>query len=181
MSDITTAFNERIPMPPLLAEFETWVTQFEYGQLGYFEFSAEHLDDNWIEQGGQLANQFALWLCLGDGSMIGFWRPDDFADDDVLPVVLLGSEGEVEVLGESLEDFLYRWADGGQLGGAYDLMPEYDEDVDTEFKHDALLAWLLEKGVQKPVITKPVTTQSLSDFFDAWQAQHVQKRPRYLP
>lgn len=173
MSNIQSAFNNKIPMPKLLTNFEQWVGKFEYGALGYFEFAADKLDDYWIENGGQLADQFAIFLRLGNGSMIGFWRPEHFSDDDILPVVLLGSEGEIEVLGESLEDFLYKWADNGDFENAYDLMPSGDDDDDTEYKHHLLLEWLNDNNIVRPAVNNPITTEQLQQFFDDWQSKNA--------
>lgn len=174
VSVIADVFNDKIPFPKLLQDFEQWAEQFDYGELGYFEFRADKLNDYWIENGSQLADQFALWLCLGDGSMIGFWRPEHFGDDDVLPVVLLGSEGEQAVLGESLEEFLYRWANVDELEEVYDLMPDED-DEEVEFKHNEMLEWLKQNNIKKPVITKPITSQDLQQFFNDWQEKHAPK------
>ncbi|WP_066799881.1 hypothetical protein [Moraxella oblonga] len=170
MSNINTVFNDKIPMPKLLADFLQWADQFDYGQLGYFEFESDTLDDNWIENGSQLANQFAIWLRLGDGSMIGFWRPEHF-NDDILPVVLLGSEGEVEVLGESLEDFLYKWGNDGDFENVYDLMPNGDDD--TEYKHHLLLEWLNDNNITCPKVDNPIKTEQLQQFFDDWQSKNA--------
>lgn len=171
MSNIQSAFNDKIPMPKLLTDFEQWVSQFEYGELGYFELETDIIDDNWIENGNQLTNQFAIWLRLGDGSMIGFWRPEYFGDTNILPVVLLASEGEIEVLGESLEDFLYKWADNGDFENAYDLMPSDDDD--TEYKHHLLLKWLNDNNIVRPAVNHPITTEQLQQFFDDWQSKNA--------
>lgn len=173
MSNINSVFNDKIPMPKLLADFEQWANQLEYGELGYFELATDAIDDNWIESGSQLANQFAIWLRLGEGSMIGFWRPEYFSDSDILPVVLLGSEGEIEVLGESLEDFLYKWASDGDFENAYDLMPSGDDEDDTEYKHHLLLEWLQDNNITRPKIENPITTEQLEQFFDDWQSKNA--------
>ncbi|MCP2040197.1 hypothetical protein L1281_000777 [Neisseria sp. HSC-16F19] len=184
MSHIAAAFNPRIPMPRLLADFESGFGQFDYGALGYCELVADHLDDYWIEDGSQLADRFALWLKLGNGSLIGFWRPEHFGGDDVLPVVLLGSEGGQEVLADSLEDFLYRWAECGDLGSAgYDLLPEEEEDEDDECsleectvcRHAELLQWLQAQDIRRPQPARQVGTGMLKAFLDACQAEHAPK------
>lgn len=167
MSKIKSAFNQYIPFPQLLAAFEQWTDHYQNGEFGYFRFIPDRLTDDWIENGSQLANQFSLWLRLADGSMIGFWRPEYFTDDDILPVVLLGSEGEVEVLGESLEAFLYKWGNHGDFKNACDLMPY--EDPQTEYKHHLILDWLKQNNIACPSISQPVTTQQLACFFDDWQ------------
>lgn len=174
MSNIQSIFNKNIPFPKLLADFEQWAEQFDYGALGYFEFETDELDDNWIENGSQLTDQFAIWLRLGEGSMIGFWRPEHFNDDDILPVVLLGSEGEVEVLGESLEDFLYKWGNnGGEFENVYDLSPSGEEDDETEYLHHLILDWLKDKNIARPTVDYPITTEYLQAFFDDWQEKNA--------
>lgn len=181
MSKIQSVFNEKIPFPKLLADFEQWAEKFEYGELGYFEFSADKLNDYWIEDGSQLANQFALWLHLPDGSMIGFWRPSNFTNTDTLPIVLLGSEREQRVLADSLEEFLYIWAEGIDYeNSVYELLPD-ETDEDTEFKHAEMLDWLTQNNIQEPNVQKTVNSEDLQQFFNNWQAQHAPKKQRKLP
>lgn len=177
MSKIKSVFNEKIPFPKLLADFEQWAEQFEWGELGYFEFSADRLTDHWIENGSQLADQFALWLHMPDGSMIGFWRPSNFTDIDILPIVLLGSEGEQEVLADSLEEFLYKWADWETVS---DLSPD-ETDKQTQYKHDEMFDWLEQNNVQIPTVQKTVTSEDLQQFFKQWQEENVPKKQRKLP
>lgn len=161
---IHAAFPDSIPFPALLAEFMEWTEHFERGQLGWFEFEYQRLDDHWIENGSALADQFALFIHLPDGSMIGFWKPD--GHEGPPPVVLLGSEGDHEVLGATLDGFLWNWANG-ELGRAYDLMPEESDEEDEEQPEDARSAiadWLRENAVAPQQAAVP----DLRTFFTDW-------------
>ena len=168
VQELRAIFPSSIPFPPLLAEFVAWAEQFERGQLGWFEFEGQRLDDHWIENGSALADQFALFIRLPDGSMIGFWKPD--GDAGALPVVLLGSEGAQEVLGSTLEEFLWNWA-RGELGEAYDLMPDEDDEEQPKDARPALVAWLRGKGV----VPQAASVPDLKAFFDNWQKRQAGK------
>jgi hypothetical protein len=164
VQELRAVFPNSIPFPPLLEEFVQWAGQFERGRLGWFEFQGQRLDDYWIENGSALADQFALFIHLPDGSMVGFWKPDGV--EDTYPVVLLGGEGAQEILGATLEAFLWNWADAA-LGEAYDLMPD-DNDDDDDQPEDArplLAAWLREKAV----VPRQAPVPDLQAFFADWQ------------
>ncbi|WP_424950544.1 hypothetical protein [Deinococcus sp.] len=172
VQELRAIFPALIPFPPLLADFVAWAEQFERGQLGWFEFEAQRLDDDWIENGAALADQFALFIRLPDGSMVGFWKPD--GDAGALPVVLLGSEGAQEVLGSTLEEFLWNWA-RGELGEAYDLMPDDQAGAEASDEQPAdarpaLAAWLQEKSVRVQVKQVP----DLKAFFADWQEKQIE-------
>ena len=178
MALFNDVFSKNIPLPKLLANFAQWQNSFEYGQLGYYEL-VENSDSDfwkyWIEDGESIAHQFALWLYLPDGSMIGFWRPSHFLDEDTLPVVLLGSEGEMEVIADSLEQFLYKLADGSIADVVFDLEPD-DDEQDARPQLNTWLDGLTDnQKMPMPTPTKIVTSEYLQQFFNAHQQAYLEK------
>ncbi|MFD1731312.1 hypothetical protein ACFSC4_09935 [Deinococcus malanensis] len=60
----------------LLRDFSAWHADTFTGAFCGYEIAPTRLDDYWIENGADLADHFALFLNLGDGSMVGYWYPE---------------------------------------------------------------------------------------------------------
>src|SRR5687768_723153 len=103
-------FPPHFPVPPLLLAFADWVSKKPWGSLGDFRVQSSHWDD-YGDDACDLYPHFALFLREGTGSVAGFWLPQGKCIDSP-PVVFIGSEGQLKVLGNSLEDFLTRLARG---------------------------------------------------------------------
>ena len=84
-----------------------------------------------------------------DGSEVAFWFPEGKPTASP-PVVLVGSEGELANLGDSLEEFLQRLGRGKT--GNDDL--DYRHPGETD-EGPALLAWLKERGATPPHRDEP--------------------------
>lgn len=97
-------------LPHLLQDFCDWFTQHG-DQAGNVRIVGDRLDDCYVEDGSRIAPAFVSFLCLGDGSRVGWWRPDGTALAES-PVALLGSEGELRIVGLGLAELLSRWATG---------------------------------------------------------------------
>lgn len=67
------------------------------------------MDDFWIDHGSDLSEYFTIFLVLGEGSRVAVWHGPG-CDVEDSPVVLMGSEGELEFLGASALHFLARVA-----------------------------------------------------------------------
>lgn len=173
ISKTESAFNPKIPMPDILLQLEWWIyeNEYEYGDLGYFTLESNYMDDYWVKNGSQLADQFALWLHLPDGSDIGLWRPTHFDDDDPLPVVLIGSEGELEVLADSIEQFIDEWGSGNS--SAYELRPDEDDENYETIRSNLIKMRLLALYYPFPDIKKTVSSEDLQAFFGDWQQKNV--------
>ena len=104
-------FPAGFELPPCLLDFANWLKGKRAGSLGYFSLQSERFNDYWLENGADLHPSFAFFIRDPTGGQIGYWRYDGRATV-CPPVVMVGSEGELNILGDSLEDFLGLLAEG---------------------------------------------------------------------
>ena len=139
------------PVPPLMARFFEWLTQFDYGDLGYFDLAPENLahSSGWddIEHWGPMTWGF---MRLPEGSVIALCEAVEPA-----AVVYAGSEGELKTLAESFEAFLLAWALGEDLDvdelcvmGAEEEPEEQQIEAFRAFK-----AWLKKSKIKAPEVS----------------------------
>ena len=115
--------------------------------LGTFRFAGARLDDFYVEDGSRRADAFYGFVRCAGGSMVGWWRPDGEPLAQA-PIVCLGSEGDLAVLGEHLQDFVERWDKGES--GVDDLTRDYAPVAPPPY---------------------PERSEQLSAWFDAWSAE----------
>jgi hypothetical protein len=130
MEGIDRIMPPGVAMPPKLAAFLKWVGTQPNGSVGHMEFGGNRFDDHWIENGSKLATQFVQFIRLGDGTTIGYWLYKG-RTLDTAPIVLLGSEGELEILAHGLPEFLAGLVNNNHDGNA-DLTADRDEDDDDK-------------------------------------------------
>ncbi|NMO22955.1 hypothetical protein HPC49_45400 [Pyxidicoccus fallax] len=129
-------------IPPLLADVGAWVGQQPHGSLGGFDaLTAEAIPTEWSpEHSERLRREAFAFLGLPDGSLLVLVN----AGAKAPPAVgLLGSEGEIRTVANSLEEFLHLWS-----RGETDIHELDDEDGASGRK--ALAAWLKAKKVKVP-------------------------------
>ncbi len=112
-------------LPQLIADVAELLKPEEHGSFGYFEMRGERFDDYGVEYGGDLCEQFGFFLILPEGSKIGLWFHDG-AVRGAEPVVVIGSEGDLQSLAPNLKSFLQDWADGK---GYQDLALQGEDDT----------------------------------------------------
>jgi hypothetical protein len=115
-----------VTMPPKLEKFLQWVSTQPNGSIGYMEFAGSRFTDYWIENGSILSPKFVLFAHLGDGTDIGYWLYDGRTIDNA-PIVLIGSEGELDILANNLEEFLAGLINDSHSSRS-ELTAERDED-----------------------------------------------------
>lgn len=115
-----------VAMAPKLEKFLNWAATQPNGSVGAMEFAGSRFTDYWIENGSVLAPQFLLFAHLGDGTDIGYWIHDG-STIDTAPIVLIGSEGDLVVLANSLEEFLAGLINDNHSSQS-ELSAEKDED-----------------------------------------------------
>jgi hypothetical protein len=126
--------------PAVLEELVSWVNEGRAGNLDfemYGSFNEQYKPSDWTRNPASDDELFTFGMD-GSGSQVAIWRRDaDVALDD-LPVVFLGSEGEVRPLATSLPAFLHLVASG--LGPAEIAFGSGDEPT----ANDAMLEWVRE-------------------------------------
>jgi hypothetical protein len=151
-----------VTMPAKLEKFLAWIKLQPSGSVGHIGFTGNHFDDYWIENGSNLAEKLFLFAKLGDGTTIGYWLYDG-RTIDTAPIVLIGSEGELEILANSLEEFL-----GGLVNDSFsnhsDLSAESDDEEPQVDRRPQLATFLAgEFGF---------TVNGSADYSEAAKSKH---------
>jgi hypothetical protein len=165
-------------VPPLLVDLARHVKGRPWMSLGAFRLTGDRLDDHWIEHGVDCWPQFGTFMRLPDGSRVAQWFRDGAAPDDV-PIVYIGSEGDVRVEAASLEAFLAAWAlaafrqgdlvaNGQPVSLPSELIRGDDDDVDDG--RPALATFLRERLRRDPklLIKGRESDVPLKEFFQTW-------------
>jgi hypothetical protein len=133
---IKTKWPDGREMPKLIGDIADLVRPWPWGSVGYFSMMGSRFNDYWVEGGADLSEQFGMFLKLPDGTELALWYHDD-AVAGAEPVVLIGSEGQLQVLAPTLKQFVALWADGN---GPLDLARSEEFDDPAE-KSAYLAAW----------------------------------------
>ena len=152
LDSIRRAFPPGTEPPPLLLDFAAWLKGHSWGSVGCFDLVGRFSDQAPIVDGSPLRNDFALFLRLPEGSAVGVWYGAG-PNAANAPIVVLGSEGQNEILAASLEELLAKIALGHFEEEESDFAPHEDaEDATGEFAD-----WL----------GKRLGTKDLEQFTDA--------------
>lgn len=154
---IRRSFPPGMEAPPLLLDFGTWLERRTWGSVGCFDLVGSFSDSAPIFDGSPLRDEFALFLWLPDGSVAGAWYGSGL-DAAHAPIVLIGSEGENEILAPSLEGFLAKLALCQFEYG--DLAPHDD----VEEARDEFADWLAERLGVDDLAPFTETLSALPDF-----------------
>jgi hypothetical protein len=136
-------FPSNCEVPPLLLDFGRWLKSKRAGSVGYFYLQSERFDDYWIEHGADLHQNFAFFIRDPTGGRVGFWIYDGLTTASP-PVVMVGSEGELSILSDTLEEFLKRLAEGKTR------TPDLDSRDQGGKEEAALRRWLDPRTVKTP-------------------------------
>jgi hypothetical protein len=185
------AFAPPHQAPQLLLDFARWLDTpaaadlpLADGLSGDRGSWTDRLNDFWIEEGSDLAEQFGIFIGIGDGSDVALWNRG--GAPDTWPVVLIGGEGEMAVLADDFAGFLARVAaadfdDESEYGWSefmardeYEPEDEWDDEVRAEVARankarKALGAWLAARGVRAATGTLRTPPAALREFCEAHQ------------
>jgi hypothetical protein len=109
LDSVRRAFPPATEAPALLVDFASWLAGRPWGSVGCFDLAGRFSDQAPIVDGSPLRGDFALFMRLPEGSVVGAWYRSGAGPADA-PIVLLGSEGEHEILAASLESLLAKIA-----------------------------------------------------------------------
>jgi hypothetical protein len=168
-------FPADFEVPPLLREFGQWLKNRRAGSVGLFRLQSERFDDFWIEHGADLHPNFAFFMRDCCGGQIGYWLYDGRTTVSP-PIVMVGSEGELKILGDTLEDFLGRLANGHTQADELDTR---DEDCTGGAE---LAEWLDSHSSRIPVQTRP-DHPNLEQWMEKWgrlQREWIDQDPLHL-
>ena len=142
IDSIRRAFPPGTEVPPLLIDFAGWLKGRDWGNAGCYELVGDFSDNAPIVDGSPLRDQFALFARLPEGSVVGAWYGAGTSAANA-PIVVLGSEGQYEIIAASLEGLLAKIA-----------IQRFEEDVawtdftpheDAEDETDELADWLVKR------------------------------------
>jgi hypothetical protein len=126
--------------PPVLASLVEWVNggKLEGVDFEMFQaFNEQYKPSDWTRNPASDQELFTFGMD-GTGGQVAIWRRDPAAPFDALPIVFLGSEGEISPLATSLPLFLHALASGR---GPLELVFGGDEpDGNPE-----MIAWVQEQ------------------------------------
>jgi hypothetical protein len=114
-------------VPALLVDFGSWLKSRRAGCVGYFCLQSDRFDDYWIENGADLHPMFAFFLRDPTEGRIGYWLYDGPKMVSP-PIVMVGSEGDLSILSDTLEEFLKRLAEGNTHAPDLDSRDEGGEE-----------------------------------------------------
>ena len=161
VASIRRAYPPGTEAPLLLLDFAAWLEGRPWGSVGCFDLVGQFSDDAPIVDGSPLRDRFALVFRLPEGSNVGAWLTDG-RDPGKAPIVVLGSEGQYQIIAASIEGLLakialQRFEEDGEW-------TDFTPHEDVEDATDELAAWLRGRlGVRNLyALTKPPS--GLPDF-----------------
>lgn len=183
--DIARQWPDGREAPKLIIAVADFMKDKPWRSLGTTRVVGDRMDDFWIENGADLWRDFGCFMRLPDGSRVAQWFRD--GEHGEPPVVLIGSEGEQQVLAPDLAAFLAAWALAGYddqgalvaksaIGGVTvklpsDLIRGDDEDEDGIPDGRPAFTAFLEQQLQRPLakLLKPSPPdEPFEAFFTAW-------------
>lgn len=161
INSIRRAFPPGTDAPPLLLDFAAWLEGRPWGSVGCFELVGRFAETAPIVDGSSLRQNFALFARLSEGSVVGAWDPAG-CDMTTAPIVVLGSEGQHQIIAASLEGLLAKIAlqRFEEEGEWTDFTPHEDVDDAT----DELADWLSERLGSKTLEQVAELPPELPDF-----------------
>jgi hypothetical protein len=160
-------------VPTLIRDVAALMASWPNGSFGHLRFKSTRFDDYWIELGGDLNEQFGIFINLPEGTNIAVWFHDG-AVKDAEPVIELGSEGELHVLAPNLKSFFAFWTDDllPKSSVAYNELTRKDAFTDPDANaqrsiHSAQLRALVAHAPDHP---PGVPAQNISKFMELWGA-----------
>ena len=176
LASLRRAFPPGIEVPPLLLDFAGWLDGRPWGSAGCFSLVGDFTDLAPVVDGSPLRDQFALFMRLPEGSVVGCWYGTGGRADKA-PIVVLGSEGQHEIIAASLEGLLAKIAvqQFEEDGEWTDFSPSEFVDDDAT---DELLDWLVDRLGAREVEKLVEPPKGLPDF-GGWMGKWCRDREEF--
>jgi hypothetical protein len=175
VDSIRRAFPPGTEAPPLLIDFAGWLKGRDWGNAGCYELVGDFSDNAPIVDGSPLRDQFALFARLPEGSVVGAWYGAGTSVANA-PIVVLGSEGQYEIIAASLEGLLAKIA-----------LQRFEEDLvwtdftpheDAEDETGELAEWLVKRLRVKDLRSLIEPPTGLPDF-GRWMEKWCRDREEF--
>lgn len=168
IASIRRAFPPGIEPSPLLPDFAAWLEGRPWGSAGCFDLVGCFAETAPIVDGGPLRDNFALFMRLPEGSIVGAWNPVG-CDMNTAPIVVLGSEGQHQIIAASLEGLLakialQRFEEEGEW-------TDFTPHEDVEDKTDELADWLSKRlgtSTLEELVALPAGLPDFSRWVGKW-------------
>jgi hypothetical protein len=175
LDSVLRAFPPGTEAPPLLLDFAAWLTGRPWGSVGCFGLAGHFSDDAPIVDGSPLRNDFALFLRLPEGSVVGAWYGAGL-DTANPPIVVLGSEGQNGIVAASLEGLLAkialrRFEESG-------ICPDFAPHEDAEDATGELTDWLRKRLGKEDLKKLTQAPSGLADF-GRWAEKWCRDREQF--
>jgi hypothetical protein len=152
----------------LLLDFAAWLQGRAWGSVGCFNLVGDFTDSAPIVDGSPLRDQFALFARLPEGSVVGCWYGAGGRAANA-PIVLLGSEGQHEIIATSLEGLLAKIA--FQRFEQDEEWTDFTPHEDAEDATDELAEWLVNRLDGKDLeglAARPTGLQGFGRWMTKW-------------
>lgn len=155
-----------LEVPPLLLDFAAWLDGRSWGTVGCFDLAGQFAEQAPIVDGSLLRNELALFFHLPEGSAVGAWCQPSMTLESA-PIVVLGSEGQHEVLAPNLAGLLARIALQCFEDRWSDFAPHEDGDDCTAELGDWLKRRLRLDSLDSIAIAPP-DSSTFAGWLDKW-------------
>lgn len=147
-------FPSRVTVPVRLVELAEWLSQTINDDECYLpSFIGENFSEHHALNGSDLTESFGIFIGLGDGSKVAYWFYDG-CDIDKAPIVVLGSEGDLGIAANSIEEFIACiierqfpdtcWA--ARLSDFYLHLYSDDDEIESSFGDEANTDFIKPNG-----------------------------------
>jgi len=175
IDSIRRAFPPGLEAPPLLIDFAGWLKDRSWGNVGCYSLVGDFSDNAPVVDGSPLRDKFALFARLPEGSVVGAWYGAGTSPDNA-PIVVLGSEGEHEIIAASFAGLFAKIAT--QRFEANMMWTDFSPHEDAEDQTAELGDWLVRRLGVKDLERLSDPPAGFPDF-DAWMEKWNGEREEY--
>lgn len=161
-------------VPQLIYDIAELIKTWPWGVVSHFYITASRLNDDRMENGADLWNQFGMFLGFANGTEYALWYYHG-CPPGAEPVVSFGDEGDFRVLAPNLKAFFTAWASGQGVGMLEQFDLEATPDLlETRKNYGAQILELLARYPDAPPSDPAPDFQSfITDFASKARARNA--------